>query len=178
MLIGAIATLDAVLQAHAGALGDDFERYRNHTYRVANFCLVLATCEDECVEKVAIAAAFHDLGIWTNGTFDYLLPSIQLAKDYLERGGKAGWLEEVEAMIREHHKVLPYRKRPESLVEPFRRADWIDVSKGAFKFGLSRTLTREAYRTWPGAGFHRRLVQLTLQRARSHPLSPLPMLRL
>jgi hypothetical protein len=178
MLTSAIATLDAILEAHAGALGDDFERYRHHTYRVANFCIALASCEDECVEKVAIAAAFHDLGIWTNGTFDYLPPSIRLAKDYLERDGKAGWSDEVEAMIREHHKITPYRNQAESLVEPFRRADWIDVSKGTLRFGLSRALIREAYRTWPGAGFHRRLVELTLQRARSHPLSPLPMMRL
>ena len=27
---------------HAGALGDDFTAYRNHAYRVANFCMALA----------------------------------------------------------------------------------------------------------------------------------------
>jgi hypothetical protein len=30
---------------------------------------------------------------------------------------------------------------------------------------------------WPNAGFHRRLAQLAFERLRSHPLSPLPMLR-
>jgi hypothetical protein len=45
-------------------------------------------------------------------------------------------------------------------------------------FGLSRTLLREIFAVWPSAGFHRRLIQLTLQRWRSHPLSPLPMMKL
>jgi hypothetical protein len=30
---------------------------------------------------------------------------------------------------------------------------------------------------WPDAGFHRRLVQLTVDRFRHHPLSPLPMVK-
>ena len=31
---------------------------------------------------------------------------------------------------------------------------------------------------WPSAGFHWRLVQLTLERFRTHPLTPLPMVKL
>ena len=37
-----IATLDAILNAHATELAGDFVAYRNHTYRVANRCLVLS----------------------------------------------------------------------------------------------------------------------------------------
>ena len=80
-------------------------------------------------------------------------------------------------MIREHHKVSAYRGDPDWLVEPFRLADWVDVSKGVITHGVPRKRLREILKTWPNAGFHRRLAQLTFERWRSHPLSPLPMLR-
>ena len=70
MLLTEIATLDDVLCAHANELGNDFGRYRNHAYRVANLCLSLSPPHPDRLEKVAIAAAFHDLGIWTDGKFD------------------------------------------------------------------------------------------------------------
>ncbi len=49
---------------------------------------------------------------------------------------------------------------------------------GARRFGVDRALVAEVRATFPNAGFHRRLVQLGLRRCRTHPLSPLPMLRL
>ena len=78
MLLERLDPLDRVLETHASALGDDFNAYRNHTYRVVNLCTALSPCADASLEKVALAAAFHDLGIWTNGTFDYIAPSITL----------------------------------------------------------------------------------------------------
>jgi hypothetical protein len=176
-MLDAIPTLDTLLQAHAPALGDDYTAYRNHTYRVANACVALSPEGPDVVEKIAIAAALHDIGIWTNGTFDYLEPSTAHAVAHLERTGRADWVPEVSAMIREHHKLTVSRHRGRWLVEPFRRADWIDVSYGLCRFGLSRAFVRELYRRWPDAGFHRRLVQLSLGRARTNPLSPLPMFK-
>jgi hypothetical protein len=176
MLLTAIATLDALLDAHASALGDDFVGYRHHTYRVANFCLALTTRGADTVEKVAIA--FHDIGIRTDHTFDYLAPALRNAADYLRTTERSDWLPEIEAMINEYHKVRPWREHPEWLVEPFRRADWADVSLGLVARGLPRALIRDARETWPNAGFRKRLVQLTLRRARAHPLSPIPVLRL
>ena len=79
MLLERLDPLDRVLETHAVELGADFTAYRNHTYRVVNFCAALAPCADDALEKVALAAAFHDLGIWTAHTFDYLQPSIELA---------------------------------------------------------------------------------------------------
>ena len=34
--------------------------------------------------KIAVAAVFHDIGIWSNKTFDYLEPSVALAREYLK----------------------------------------------------------------------------------------------
>ena len=177
MLLENIATLDRVLDAHAAELGGDFTAYRNHAYRVANLCAALSPCDTQTLEKVALAAAFHDLGIWTAHTFDYLAPSIDLACNHLGCTGHEDWRDGIAGMIREHHKVRPYRGADAVLVEPFRRADWIDVSRGILTFGLPRARLREIFARWPNAGFHKRLVQLTLRQARSHPLRPLPVLK-
>ena len=178
MLLTEIATLDELLQTHAAELGSDFTAYRNHTYRVVNLCAALSSNDPQQLQKMAIAAAFHDMGIWTDGTFDYLQPSIRLAGDYLVQSGRPEWTPEVTRMILEHHKILPFRDHPGWLVEPFRRADWIDVTRGLLTFGLPRKLLREILVAWPSAGFHKRLVQLSLKRLRTHPWSPLPMMRL
>lgn len=181
MLLREIATLDEVLRTHVVQLGADFTGYRNHTYRVANLCVAFSSDSPAEVEKIGLAAAFHDLGIWTDGTFDYLPPSIRLATAHLVQIGRADWTAEITAMILEHHKILRYGSRDgdaSPLVEPFRRADWVDVSKGVLTFGLPRPRVREILSAWPNAGFHRRLVQLALQRVRTHPWMPLPMMRL
>lgn len=167
-----------MLGAHAAELGRDFAAYGNHAYRVVNLCVALCPDGPAQLEKIATAAAFHDLGIWTNRTFDYLEPSVNLACAHLARAGREDWAPEVTQMIRQHHKISPYRGQSPRLVEPFRRADWVDVSKGLFTFGLPRKLLKEVFSTWPNAGFHKRLVQLELRRLRTHPWSPLPMLKL
>ena len=89
----------------------------------------------------------------------------------------ADWIPEIEAMIVDHHMVTPSRADPQSLVESFRRADWIDVSRGLRRFGLLRTFIAAVAATWPSAGFHRRLVELTIDRFLKHPLTPLPMVK-
>ena len=172
-----LRVLDDILLAHASQLGADLPAYRNHAYRVANFCSALRPPDADSQDKIAIAAALHDLGIWTAHTFDYLPPSIDLATDYLRRRGRPEWVPEITAMIREHHKITAYRGNPDWLVEPFRRADWADVSRGVISHGVPPKLLHQIFATWPDAGFHRRLAQLELERLRSHPLSPLPMVR-
>jgi hypothetical protein len=104
MLI-ALPTLDALLTAHATSLGGDAIAYRHHAYRVANFYWLLAPGDALALEKLSIAVAFHDLGIWTAGTFDYLPPSRQLARAHLHATGHADWCDEVDAMIDAHHRI-------------------------------------------------------------------------
>jgi hypothetical protein len=177
VLLDRIDPLDRVLEAHAAELGADFTAYRNHTYRVVNFFAALSPCAGDALEKVAMAAAFHDLGIWTGRTFDYLQPSIELACNHLDCAGHGDWRDTVAGMIREHHKIRKFQGAEAAFVEPFRRADWIDVSLGALSFGMPRERLREILARWPNEGFHKRLAQLTFRRLRTHPLSPIPVLK-
>ena len=178
VLLTEIATLDAILSRYARDIRADFTGYRNHAYRVANLCQRKRSGDKDAVEKVAIATAFHDLGIWTDRTFDYLEPSVALATAYLAETSKGGWTPEIAAMIREHHKITRYKGDADWLVEPFRQADWTDVTLGALTFGMPRAFIRELQAAWPDAGFHKLLVRLELRHLAKHPLNPLPVLRL
>jgi hypothetical protein len=178
MLLTEIAIVDDVLQQHAPAIGRDLTAYRNHVYRVLNLCAGMVDGAPASIEGIAVAAVFHDLGIWTDRTFDYLDPSVRLAREYLTRSGRSEWIAEVSAMILDHHKLTRSRTAPGSLVECFRRADWIDVTHGVRHFDVSRDRLAAIFGAWPSAGFHWRLVQLTVERFRSHPLTPLPMVKL
>lgn len=173
-----LPTLNGLIDAHATQLGPDLVGYRHHAYRVLNLCVALSGADDQGVERIAIAAAFHDLGIWTDRTFDYLRPSVGLAVAHLETSRRNSWIPEVSEMILQHHKVFRYSPSTHPLVEPFRRADWIDVTRGLVRFGVSGARVRELFARWPSAGFHGRLVQLELTRLRTHPWNPLPMVRL
>ena len=130
------------------------------------------------LEKIATAAVFHDLEIWTDRTFDYLASSIALVREHLVAHAREDWITEISMMIADHHKITPSNANPNSLVEPFRQADWIDVTGGVRRFAIPRPFVARLFASWPDAGFHWRLVQLTLDRFRTHPLSPLPMVRL
>jgi HD domain len=176
-VVSEIPTLDRVLRAHAAGLGGDFVGYRNHAYRVANLCIALAPTGADQIEKIAVATAFHDLGIWTDGTFDYLRPSVRLARAYLTESGRPEWIAEVERTILEHHKLSASEADPSWLVEPFRKADWIDVTRGVLTFGLSNRTVGRILSIWPSAGFHQRLLQLAVKRLWTNPLAPLPMLK-
>src|SRR5215831_5851032 len=98
-LVTNLPTIERVLDDHASVVGPDHVGYRNHVYRVVNLCLAIVGDHPVELEKLAVAAVFHDLGIWTNHTFDYIAPSVVLARDYLARRGMAAWIPEIEAMI-------------------------------------------------------------------------------
>lgn len=177
-IIERIAPLDAILDMHADEIGEDLTRYRNHAYRVANLCTAQSTGGADALDKIAIAAAFHDLAIWTEHTFDYLEPSVGLARAWLANQDRMGWSAEITEMIRQHHKVTRYSGAAGPLVEPFRRSDWTDVTGGLLRFGASRSFVKALYASWPSEGFHRLLVRLELRHLRHHPLNPLPVFKL
>lgn len=69
-LVTSIPIVDGVFDQYASVLGRDFIAYRNHVHRVVNLCLAATGASRDDLDKIAVAAAFHDLGIWTDRTFD------------------------------------------------------------------------------------------------------------
>lgn len=172
-----VPRLDALLERHAQALGADFDAYRNHAYRVTNFYCLLSVEAEPDLDKLAIAVAFHDLGIWTARTFDYLPPSLALASQHLDDIDRRQWQPEIADMIANHHKLTACSPGLPASAETFRRADWVDVSRGVLRYGLSAADVAQVMALFPHRGFHRLLLKLTLRRWLRHPLSPLPMFR-
>jgi hypothetical protein len=165
------------LAPFAAALGSDRVGYRNHVCRVLNHYAAQAPDEGPISRPVLLAAAFHDLGIWTARTFDYLKPSVALALQQLRALGLEADAAEVRTLILQHHRVRSYRGAFERSVERFRRADWIDVSIGALRFGLPGPYLRDVRRAFPDAGFHCRLCVLAAGQFLRTPWRPLPMVR-
>ncbi len=169
--------LDELFAPYRQMLGSDYDAYRNHCLRVFNFCCALAG-ERADADKIAVAAFFHDIGIWSDNTFDYICPSQLHARRYLEKANKVAWCDEIEAMIGEHHKVSKYKLNPSWLVEPFRKADWIDLSAGLLRCRLPDDFVTNVILAFPNAGFHKKLLALAVERLKSHPFNPLPMMKL
>lgn len=166
-----------IIQSYAGALGEDLPAYRNHVCRVLNFFLALNAPNVEVPEQVLIAAAFHDIGIWTDRTLDYLSPSVREASAYLSKQGSVCHATEIEAIITQHHKLRRYTGQYEDNVERYRKADMVDLSLGFVRFGLPVAFVQSVKAAFPNQGFHRRLAMLTGRQLIRAPLRPLPMIR-
>lgn len=92
--------IEKILFQYQTIIGADYQGYLNHCKRVAFCCLILA--QDDCQQtrdKIAIAAAFHDIGIWTAKTIDYIQPSVQQMRQYLEINQLSDWQNELTLMI-------------------------------------------------------------------------------
>lgn len=168
--------IEDLLEVHKPVLGKDYERYRNHVLRVYLNCLLLDHSAANR-EKYAIAAVYHDIGIWTGHTFDYLKPSIAEAKKFLSGTGKSDWTDEISTMIYWHHKIKAYRGDFEKTAETFRKADWIDVSLGLLSYGGDKKAMAMYRNQFPNRGFHFFLVKQTAKNFLKHPLNPIPVLK-
>lgn len=168
--------IESILSRYAPLIGSDLEKYRNHVYRVYLNCQLLDP--NTLNHKVyAIAAAFHDIGIWTDSTIDYLNPSVAQAMHYLQIRNEPGLQSQVATIIYWHHKTTPYIGPFAKTTEVFRKADWADVSLGLISFGMDRKLLRTVRRRIPNKGFHIFLVNKLLANFFKHPLNPLPMFK-
>lgn len=178
MLIEEHITLaEEILGSWQPQIGKDYNGYKNHVYRMLNFCFALHDCSHIEREKLIIAACFHDLGIWSDLTFDYLPPSVVRAQAYLTQQQLAQWQPEITLMITMHHKLSAYQDERYPLIEVFRKGDLVDFSLGIVKCGLPATYIQQVKAHFPNAGFHKRLVQLEVGWLFRHPANPLPVFK-
>lgn len=172
-----IPLLEEIFVDWQKAIGSEYQGYRNHVYRMIHFCLALKECDREEGEKIIIAGAFHDIGIWIEDTVDYIPPSVPPAMAYLKTRNLEAWSDEITLMITEHHKVREYNSKLYPLVELFRKADLVDFSFGAFKFGIPQTYIKAVKAHFPNSDFHKNLGKRALKWFLKHPLNPVPMMK-
>lgn len=168
-------TIEKILTNYKTVIGEDFIIYKNHIYRIFNYTLLFDDNKNN-IEKYAIAAVFHDIGIWVH-SFDYLEPSIALAKEYLIKNNKENWVEEISLMIDNHHKISSYKGDFYHTVNTFRKADWIDVVNGFKKFNVSKQDFYKTQKAFTNKGFHLFLIKQWFQWFLKHPFNSLPMFK-
>jgi hypothetical protein len=169
--------IEEILALWKDRIGSDYPGYRGHVYRMFNFCLALRPCTEEEKQKVAIAACFHDIGLWSDRTVDYIPPSVAQARMYLSNTGRRAWAEEIGLMVEMHHKVRSIQDSRYPLVELFRKGDLVDFSLGVFTFGIPRSYIRQVKATLPNNGFHRFLMKGAREWFSKHPFSPPPFMK-
>jgi hypothetical protein len=174
-LITADPLIDDVLAGFREAIARDFAGYRGHVYRTFNFACALSSSAG-AARDLAVVAVFHDIGIWSAQTFDYLAPSAEAAGHYVRSQQPALDEGAVRRMIWLHHKLTPCSAEDGAHAEAFRRADLIDLTFGLVEFGLPGEFIREVRSVFPNAGFHRCLLRVAARWVRRHPGRPLPML--
>jgi hypothetical protein len=162
--------IDSVLERYRDALGGHLLTYRNHVYRGLTYHQLLLG--RAVPDSAVLAWAVHDLGIWTAGTFDYLMPSADLAAKHASEFGITD-IEHARTMITDHHKLRPAH---DDVTETFRIADRIDVSRGLLRRRVARSDIKAAVAELPYLGFHAFLARGLTQYALRHPRRPLPML--
>jgi len=172
--VRAFPLADAILLSFSSCLGADYTAYRNHVCRDLNFFMALADVTVLPI-SVEIAAAFHDMGIWSHHTLDYLQPSLALARAYLTEHALDALEPEVSTLIDEHHKISEYTGPFALHTEAFRRADLVDLSLGLLRFGMSPTWVGGVRDVFPNSGFHKRLAMLSARQFLQAPLRPFPM---
>lgn len=169
---------DEILAGYKNLIGKDFDGYRNHTTRMLNFChFLLPDISPEDSRKLQIAAAFHDIALWTHDRVDYLVPSYQVCNEYLQSNDLAAWQEEVQIIIDMHHLLGAYVGPHQRLAEVFRQADLVDFSMGFVKNGISRNFIKAVKVALPNKGFHKTLMRFSIKQLGRNPFNPMPMMR-
>lgn len=170
--------IETILKKYQTIIDRDYQGYLNHCKRVAACCLILSQdSREDTIHKIAIAVAFHDIGIWTSKTIDYLEPSVKVMLSYLTLHRLLDWQIEITLMITEHHKLTTTKCSEYPLVEYFRQADYADFSLGLLRSNIPRSEFKKLTSQYPNYGFHKTLVYLGLKRFLQKPWSPLPMFK-
>ena len=169
-----------LFERHGAEFGPSLAGYRGHVHRVIALTAKQVELDGSSAQLLGVAAFFHDAGIWMDGTFDYLPPSINRAMDHLTAVGNEDPADAdlVRAIIDEHHRQRR-AKHDDPLVEAFRRADLTDVSFGLVSSpGTGRSEYRALLKQYPSAGFRRGLVAVSAKWTLRHPLNPFPMIKI
>lgn len=169
--------IEVMMASYKSTIGKDYHRYKNHVCRIYSYCKQMDDSHYNNT-KYAIAAVFHDIGIWTDATFDYIEPSIEQASSYLTTINRQEWIEEITLMISWHHKISSYKKDNYETIEIFRKADWIDVSLGILNFEVKPKEIKLIKQQLPNLGFHVFLLKNIFKNLFKHPLNPLPMFKI
>lgn len=180
--------MDTYLSKYKQDFGAAHDVYRNHCLRVLSFArhiLVTETGFDEeqaesAMPVMEIALAYHDMGLFTDLSLEYLEPSAARAEKDLEGTLSADEIKLVRDIIVWHHKVFPWSgedERSTAIVNAVRKGDWVDATTcllgGSFvRKGLSAADVVATHTALPEMGFGSFLAALMPWGAYAKQLNP------
>lgn len=150
--------VEMYLREHKEEIGDDYEAYKGHIYRVLSYSMHFLHGETAYFPIIAAALVYHDIGLWTHSTLAYLEPSTFVAKERLRIQYSREEMDLLREIIVNHHKVTPYQGPHADVVNAVRRADWIDATMGLVNHGMPTRHISAVQGRIPNAGFHKCLV--------------------
>ena len=169
-------TADELFERHATVFGKELPIYRGHVHRVIGVVGLQCDVPADVAVPLGVAGFFHDAGIWFDGTWDYLPPSVRRAVSELS-DADAPHAELVSSLISEHHRMRKAR-HSNPLVEAFRRADLTDVSAGLIGApGATRTQYKQLVERYPAGGFRPMLLRAFGRGLKESPTKPMPMMK-
>ncbi|MBC7541707.1 MAG: HD domain-containing protein [Candidatus Sericytochromatia bacterium] len=167
-----MATYQALTVALAERLLDQLPGNRPflfHSARVAAYAQRVCARRGQTADTDVLrwAGTFHDIMVLLPFRLrpwgaDYVSDSAELAGVYLTAKGllDPARIQLVQACIQHHHDL---RTHPHPLVEAFRLADWLEVSQGLMRAGLTATDMAEVRGIHPPAGFGQALAGVILR---------------
>lgn len=148
--------ISMVLEPMRPILGEHFVRYRNHSCRLFDLSNLLYSGDLTSDQKIdlSIACVFNSLHIWTceNGT-DYETRVVPLI-EFLANQNMLDRINTICHMIGVTGKYDQSPLEPRPLEEAFRKAYWIDITKGTRTFSLSSSIYKRVLKKHPSRGFH------------------------
>lgn len=166
--------MDNILESYKGYLGADYQKYRGHCYRLINYMIALGLGEED-LEVCQYAIPFHDLGIWTAQTMDYLAPSCEEAIKYIKKNNENIDSKQVSNIINNHHKIT--KIKGDSGAELLRKADLIDLTTSFVSFGIDKKTKKIIKQRFPYHGFQFFIYKKVMKHAIRNILNPFPMLK-
>ena len=129
-------TVEELLVVHKDVIGNDYEAYKGHIYRVLTYSIHILGTKGP-IDIIAAALVYHDIGLWTDKMLNYIEPSIERAKKDLPGRYNKNDMKLIIDIIYWHHKITPVdEKDPKAkkIINAVRRADWIDATMVTFLF--------------------------------------------
>lgn len=154
--------VEKLLTKYTNALGDDYDSYKAHIYRVLTYSIHFLEGDTSNLNIIASALVFHDIGLWADKQLGYIKPSCKRAKAILKtQSFTPRQISLAQDIIYWHHKFTDYESDDpyfDRIINAVRKADWIDATGGLIKHGMPASHINKVNKAIPVDGFHQRLL--------------------
>lgn len=147
--------IDQITAYFREELGDNLPRFKNHAMRVYYLCNMMHSGELKAEDKedLALASAFHGLSDWVKDE-NYTKDHWVLVIEYLASNDLLDRADSIRSLTVQLKKNITVKSSGSGLRELFRRAYWIDITRGRQSFGIPLTAYHRLLKKFPSRGFH------------------------